>query len=129
MTFTGSLKVKQTGDAILHIDEYHEDYLIPFPDFSVKGFLSGTLYPEISGTYHIVSSSDFVTELRFSGKGYFSGTKNHLEAIIYRRGDESKTPIMLFEANGARASRSTRATGRRRWKHGTPLTIHQHLSR
>lgn len=93
MTFTGSLNVKQSGHAMLHIDKYAEDHLIPFPDFSVKGFLSGTLYPEISGTYHIISSSGFVTELCFSGKGFFSGKKNNLEAIMYRRDDELKTAI------------------------------------
>lgn len=93
MNFTGSLNIKQTGHAMFHIDQYSEDHLIPFPDFSVKGFLSGKLYPEINGTYHIISSSGFVTELRFSGKGYFSGKKNSLEAIMYRRNDESKAAV------------------------------------
>lgn len=31
MTFTDSLNVKQTGHAMLHLDKYKEDYLIPFP--------------------------------------------------------------------------------------------------
>lgn len=50
MTFTGFLNIKQTGHAMPHIDEYNEDHLIPVPDFSVKGFLSDTLYSEISAT-------------------------------------------------------------------------------
>lgn len=79
MTFTCSLNIKQTGHAMPHIHEYNEDHLIPFPDFSVKGFLSGTLYSEISGTYHNISSSGFVTEIRFSGGGYFFEKKNSLE--------------------------------------------------
>jgi oxysterol-binding protein-related protein 9/10/11 len=41
MSFSGSLLAKKTGHAILHLDKYDGDYLIPFPDFRVKGFLSG----------------------------------------------------------------------------------------
>ena len=37
MSFNGSLNIKQTGHAMLHIDKYNEDYLIPFPDFKVRG--------------------------------------------------------------------------------------------
>ena len=70
MSFTGSLNVKH-GHAILHIDKYDEDYLIPFPDCKIKGFLSGKLYPELSGTYHIISSTGFVSEIKFSGQGVF----------------------------------------------------------
>lgn len=70
MTFSTSINIKQTGHAVLHIDKYDEDYLIPFPDVKVKGFLSGTLYPELDGTYHIISS-DFISEMKFSGKGLF----------------------------------------------------------
>lgn len=103
MTFNGSLNIKQTGHAMLHIDKYSEDHLIPFPDFSVKGFLSGTLYPEISGTYHIISSSGFVTELRFSGRGYFSGNKNSLEGIVYRHEDESKTAIYIIRGQWSKS--------------------------
>jgi oxysterol-binding protein-related protein 9/10/11 len=97
MTFTGSLNIKQTGHAMLHIDEYKEDYLIPFPDFSVKGFLSGKLYPEISGTYHIISSSGFVNQLKLSGKGYFSGKRNNLEAIMYGQDDDAKSAIYVIQ--------------------------------
>jgi hypothetical protein len=93
MTFSGSINIKQTGHAMLHIDRYDEDHLIPFPDVKVKGFLSGHLYPELGGTYHIISSTGFVSEINFSGQGFFSGTKNSVKAKMYRRGDETKTPI------------------------------------
>lgn len=95
MSFTGSLNVKQTGHAILHIDKYDEDYLIPFPDFKVKGILTGSLYPEPYGTYHIISSTGFISEIIFSGKGFFSGVKNSFEAKMYRREDEAKTAIYI----------------------------------
>ncbi|KIW24689.1 uncharacterized protein PV07_10390 [Cladophialophora immunda] len=95
MTFTGSLNVKQTGHAILHLDRHDEDYLIPFPPCKVKGFLSGKLYPELYGTCHIISSAGFVSEITFSGQGFFSGTRNHFRAKTYRAADENKTPIYL----------------------------------
>lgn len=98
MSFSGSLNVRQTGHAILHFDKYDEDYLIPLPDFKVKGFLSGRLYPECGGTYHIISSTGFVSQISFSGKGYFSGVKNSFEAKMYRKEDETQSPI--YTASG-----------------------------
>jgi hypothetical protein len=93
MTFTGVLNVKQTGHSLFYIEPFQEQILVPFPDFQVKGFFTGHLYPEISGTYSIVSSSGLVSEITYSGKGFFKGTKNHFEAKIYRREDPSRTPI------------------------------------
>lgn len=95
MSFSGSLYVKQTGHAVLHIDKYDEDYLLPMMDFKIKGILSGRLYPELSGTYHIISSTGFVSEISFSGQGLFSGIKNSFEAKIYHREDEAKTPVYI----------------------------------
>lgn len=94
MTFNGQVNIKQYGHVILHIDEYNEDYLIPFPYAQVKGLMSGTFYPELTGTYQIVSTSGFVSEVEFSGKGLLgSGSKNHFQATIYRAEDSKKTPI------------------------------------
>ncbi|KAK4974736.1 hypothetical protein LTR28_010171 [Elasticomyces elasticus] len=95
MTFTGSLNVKQTGHAMLHLDKFDEDYLISFPDCKVKGFLSGKLYPELGGTCHIVSSTGLVSEISFSGEGFFSGTRNHFNAKMYSATDKKKSPIYL----------------------------------
>ena len=99
MTFDGNINIKQNGHAMVHIDRYDEDYLIPVPDAKVKGFLSGSLHLELDGTYHIVSSTGFVTEIRFPNKGLFSSSskKNRLEAEIYRRDDAKKTPIYTVE--------------------------------
>jgi hypothetical protein len=69
MKFAGSIDVKQAGHALVHIDKYDEDHLIPLPNLRVKGFLSGRLCPELYGVYHIVSSSGYVSELRFEGDG------------------------------------------------------------
>ena len=98
MTFNGNVNIKQYGHAMLHIDEYNEDYLMPFPDAQVKGLMSGKFYPEITGTYKIVSSSGFVSEIDFSGKGLLgSGDKNHFHAIVYRNEDVKKAPIYSIE--------------------------------
>ena len=98
MTFDGSVNIKQNGHAMVHIDRFDEDYLIPVPDAKVRGFLSGKLHLELNGTYHIVSSTGFVTEIRFTGseKGIFSsntGDKNTFEADLYHRNDTKKTPL------------------------------------
>lgn len=99
MTFSGAVEVRQTGHGMVHIDRYDEDYLIPLFSASVKGFLSGCLYPEISGTYHIVSTTGFVSELQFSGRGLlWGGQKNGFRAKVYRRDDLTKTPI--YEMSG-----------------------------
>lgn len=93
MTFSSSVDIRQVGHAVVHIDEYDEDYLIPLPDVKVRGFLSGRLYPEVLGTYTIVSSSGYVSEITFSGAGVFRGKKNTFEAKMYRKDDPKKTPI------------------------------------
>jgi oxysterol-binding protein-related protein 9/10/11 len=87
MTFNSSIGIKQFGHALVHIDRYNEDFLIPMPDVKVKGFLSGQLYPEIEGTYYIVSSSGFVSELNFSGAGIHFRSKKfvHSKDIRARR--------------------------------------------
>jgi len=97
ITFSGSVNVKQIGHAILHLDTYDEDYLIPLPNVKVKGILSGTLYPELYGQYHIVSSSGFVAEIDFSGKGFLSGKKNGVDATLYREDDKNNP---LFTVSG-----------------------------
>lgn len=87
ITFSGSVNIRQKGYAILHIDEYEEDYLIPVPNVKVKGILSGTPYPELVSNYSIVSSNGIVSEVKFEGKsllGIGGGSKNGFEARIYR---------------------------------------------
>lgn len=98
MTFSASVDIKQVGHAIVSIDRYHETYLVPLPDVKVRGFLAGRLYPEVLGTYTIVSSSGFVSELTFTGAGVFRGTKNSFTAKLYRQDDPGQTP--LYEVAG-----------------------------
>lgn len=98
VTFNGNINIRQTGHAILHIDRYNEDYLIPLPNVKVKGFLTGTPYPELLGTYHIISSSGFTAEVNFSESGYFYGERNRFAASIYRTADSGKRGI--YTASG-----------------------------
>ena len=97
MTFDGNINIKQFGHATIHIDEFDEDYLIPFPDARVTGLLSGHLYPELVGTYAIVSSSGYISQINFSGKGYFSGAANTFRAAMYHKSDATKTPSYTVE--------------------------------
>ena len=93
--------MKQIGHAILHLDAYDEDYLIPLPNVKVKGLLTGTPYPELNGTYRISSSSGFTSEIDFTGTGFLgmSGKKNQFEARLYRTGDPEQKA--LYTAKGA----------------------------
>ena len=106
MTFAGSINIRQTGYAQLHIDKYNEDYLLPLPDVKVKGFFSGSLYPELSGIHRIISSNGLISEVNFSGKGFFSGgVKNAFFATVYRKDDSAKKS--LYEVNGSWSDKFT----------------------
>lgn len=101
MGFNGNVDIKQIGHAVLHIDKYEEDYLIPLPDVRVRGFMSGRLYPEIKNTYHIVGSNGFVSEIKFAGAGLAWGTKNGFTARLYHKSSPEET---LYEVDGSWSS-------------------------
>ncbi|KAK3317424.1 hypothetical protein B0T19DRAFT_469078 [Cercophora scortea] len=98
MTFNGTVNIRQVGHALMHIDAYDEDHLVPLPDVKVRGFLSGCVYPEILGTYTITSSAGYTTEIKFSGEGIIRGKRNTFEAKIFRKDDPAKRSI--YEAAG-----------------------------
>ncbi|KAF2855629.1 hypothetical protein T440DRAFT_464027 [Plenodomus tracheiphilus IPT5] len=86
ITFNGSVSIRQKGYAVLHIDKYDEHYLVPVPNVKVKGIISGMPYPELQGDYSLVSSSGYVSHVKFEGKGFFgTGTKNGFSARLYRQ--------------------------------------------
>ncbi|KAJ3962661.1 hypothetical protein N0V92_000552 [Colletotrichum tropicale] len=95
MTFSSSVNIRQIGHAVVHIDKYNEDYLVPLPDVKVRGFLNACLYPEVIGTYYIVSSTGYVSEIKFSGTGVFSGKKNFFQARMYHKNDKKATIFSL----------------------------------
>ncbi|KAK3321762.1 hypothetical protein B0H66DRAFT_474898 [Apodospora peruviana] len=98
MTFNGAVNIRQVGHAVMHIDKYDEDHLVPLPDVKVRGFLGGCVYPEIIGTYTISSSSGYTTEIKFSGEGMIRGKRNTFEARIFDRSGADKKPI--YTLNG-----------------------------
>ncbi|KAK4222817.1 hypothetical protein QBC38DRAFT_66781 [Podospora fimiseda] len=93
MTFNGNVNIRQVGHAVFHVDKYNEDHLVPLPDVKIRGFLSGCMYPEITGVYTLHSSSGFVTEVKFSGEGMIRGKRNSFEARIYRKDDPKQKSI------------------------------------
>lgn len=95
MTFSGNVQVRQVGHAVVRIDAYDEEYLIPLPDIKVRGFLSGRLYPEITDTYHIVGSSGYSAEIKFSGQGLaWGGTRNAFTAKVFGPGEPTKRKVL-----------------------------------
>ncbi|KAK7409005.1 hypothetical protein QQX98_008824 [Neonectria punicea] len=91
MTFSGTVNIRQIGHSMLHIDKFDEDYILPLPEVQVRGFLSACLYPETLGAYKIISSTGFVSEISFSGKGFLRGKKNSFEARVYHKNDAKKS--------------------------------------
>lgn len=73
----------------------NESYLIPLPTLKVRGILSGSPYPELGGKYYIPSTSDYMSVIEFSGKGWFgSSKKNTFDAKVYKEEDgEHSEPI------------------------------------
>ena len=110
ITFNGSVNIKQKGYAVLHIDQYDEDYLIPVPNVKVKGIISGMPYPELHGEYSLISSNGFVSNIKFEGKGFFgSGTKNGFAARLFHA-DQPKED--LYTVKGAWNGNSVILDGR-----------------
>lgn len=98
MSFNGTVNIRQVGHAMLHIDRFEEDYLMPLLDAKVRGILSGCMYPEVLGTYSIIASSGYQADIRFTGEGMIRGKRNSFEARVFHRDDERQTT--LYEVKG-----------------------------
>ncbi|EGP88373.1 uncharacterized protein MYCGRDRAFT_92595 [Zymoseptoria tritici IPO323] len=104
ITFSTTVNIQQTGHALLSLDHHSETYLIPLPQIKVKGILTGSPYPELDGNYTLASSSGYVAEVDFTGKGMLglSGKKNHLSAHVYAPGDDKrKDKNAVFSVDGS----------------------------
>lgn len=92
MTFSGAINIRQIGHTLVHIEKFDEDYLLPFPDVQVRGFMSRCFYPEVLGTHKIISSTGFVSEITFSGEGLLGrGVRNSFTARVYHMSDPEKS--------------------------------------
>jgi hypothetical protein len=92
ITFSGNVSIKQKGYALVHIDKYDEDYLLPLPNIKVKGLLGGVPHPELYGEYSLISSNGYISHIKFEGKSLFgSGQKNGFAARFFHvdRPDET----------------------------------------
>ncbi|KAK5947045.1 hypothetical protein PMZ80_001191 [Knufia obscura] len=89
-----SVHIQSTGFALKTIEKYDEHYLLPLPDFKVKGVLS-TPYPELSGEWYIPSTNGYMSKIDFTGgHGFLGGGKKHeFTAILYREEDGPKHPV------------------------------------
>lgn len=105
ITFSGNVSIKQKGYAILHVDKYDEDYLMPVPNVKVKGILGGRPYPELAGSYSLISSTGYVSHIKFEGKSMWGGgEKNGFEARMFHADRPNET---LYEAEGVWNGEST----------------------
>ena len=96
-SFTSGVTINQIGHAIIHIDKYDEDHLLTLPVLNIKGILTGSPYPELSGTCYITSTSDFTSKITFTGNTLGMGTKNKVEAILTSNKNPEKP---LFKVSG-----------------------------
>ncbi|KAI6915682.1 oxysterol binding protein-like protein, partial [Hortaea werneckii] len=58
-SFRTTINVKQVGHAILHLDQYNEDYLITFPPLHIEGLITGSPYVELNTNSYIIGSNGF----------------------------------------------------------------------
>jgi hypothetical protein len=99
ITFSGNVSIKQKGYALVHVDKYDEDYLLPLPNIKVKGLLGGVPHPELYGEYSLISSNGYISHIKFSGKSLFgSGQKNGFEARFYHADRPGET---IYTIEGA----------------------------
>ncbi|KAF1362837.1 Oxysterol-binding protein [Lizonia empirigonia] len=105
ITFSGNVSIKQKGYAMLHIDKYNEDYLMPVPNVKVKGILGGKPYPELQRDYSLISSTGYVSQIKFEGKSFWGGgQKNAFVAKLFHVDSPDE---VLYEAKGAWNGEST----------------------
>ncbi|KAJ7584780.1 hypothetical protein C8J56DRAFT_1053162 [Mycena floridula] len=81
---SGSIIVKQIGHALLTVKTPSgelAEYLITFPRLRIDGVWYGSPYTELSETSQIVSK-DYVANIEYKGKGYFSGKSHSFKATL-----------------------------------------------
>ncbi|KAL2756455.1 hypothetical protein ACRALDRAFT_2020109 [Sodiomyces alcalophilus JCM 7366] len=105
-TFKSTIIVKQIGHAVLTVPipnadpssaDKTETFLITLPSLHIEGLLFGSPFVELDGSSYITSSSGFTARIDYSGKGWLSGKKNSVNAVLYRTGDEKD---VLYNVTG-----------------------------
>lgn len=62
----------------------------------IEGFMSGSLFPELSGSSFIRSSTGYTAKIDYICKGWLSGKRNGFTATLFKDGKE-KEPIYKLE--------------------------------
>jgi hypothetical protein len=94
---TLTITVKQVGHALLHLDEFNEDYLITLPNLHIEGVYSGAPFVELNSASYIASSSGYTAKIDYSGRGWLSGKKNTFSATLY---PSDKPKDILYHIDG-----------------------------
>ena len=91
------MHIDRKGYALLHIDKYDEDYLITMPKIHIEGFMTGSLFPELSGSSYIRSSTGYTAKIDYLCKGWLGGKRNGFNASLCH---DSKPKLPLYTAEG-----------------------------
>ena len=101
------MNVKQIGHAILTLTHHSDEaYYIPLTTLKVKGILTGTPYPELSGSYKISSTTGYVSTIDFTqSKSLFSPStytasshpQDHFVETLYHDSTGSDKPLYKIE--------------------------------
>jgi hypothetical protein len=94
--FSSTVHIDRKGYSLLHIDKYDEDYLITMPKIHVEGLMTGSLFPELSGTSYIRSSSGYTAKIIYSARGWLSGKRNSFTASL-NHDDNPKEALYVCE--------------------------------
>lgn len=101
-TFSTTINIKQIGHAFLTFTDpadasQKDTYLITLPSLHIEGLIYGTPYIELDGSSFITSSTGFTARVDYSGKGWLSGKKNTVTAVLYPTGKEKE---ILYSVKG-----------------------------
>ncbi|KAK4648735.1 Oxysterol-binding protein 4 [Podospora bellae-mahoneyi] len=99
-SFSKTINVKQIGHAVLTVPSSSgepDTYLITLPSLHIEGLVFGSPFIELDGSSYITSSNGFTAKVDYSGKGWLSGKKNSLTAVLYPTGKEKD---VLFNVSG-----------------------------
>ncbi|KAF2724552.1 Oxysterol-binding protein [Polychaeton citri CBS 116435] len=100
-SFKTTINVRQVGHAILHIDEFDEDYVITLPALHIEGLIGGSPFVELEGSTYIVSTTGYTSRIDYSGRGWLSGKKNTITATTYPSGKGKSKSDIIYTAEGS----------------------------
>ncbi|CAK7210487.1 Oxysterol-binding protein 4 [Sporothrix curviconia] len=105
-SFKSTIIIKQIGHAVLTVpvpagadgkEAEPDKYLITLPGLHIEGLLFGSPFVELDGCSYITSSTGYTARIDYSGKGWLSGKKNSVTAVLYPTGREKE---VLYNASG-----------------------------